>query len=190
MTEKPKKGVKIMEATRNRREGAEKRVRQQLRQHIGLGRTALLVLLVVSLLNQLMLLLKINYHFLFSAAVPYYLNWMALKLGEHEGVTFFKVFALLATLAIFAVYVGCWMFSARQRRFLKLGLVIYCADTVLLVIFAFALLNNPFSCLLEILTHLVGIALLYDSHRCAQQLARMSKKRRRERPVAEGERYE
>ena len=179
-----------MEAKRDRREGAERKVRRQLRQHVGLGRTALLVLLVVSLVNQLMLLLKINYHFLFSAGVPYYLNWMALKLGEHEGVTFFKVFALLVTLVIFAVYVSCWMFSAHQRRYLKIGLVIYCADTVLLVIFAFALLNNPFSCLLEILTHLVGIVFLYDGYRSAQQLARMSKKRRKERPVAEGAHYE
>lgn len=179
-----------MEATRDRREGAVKRARRQLHQHIGLGRAAMLVLLAVSLVNQLMLLLKINYHFLFSAAVPYYLNWMALKLGEHDGVTFFKVFALLATLVIFAVYVGCWMFSAHQRKYLKLGMVLYCADTILLVIFAFALLNNPFSCLLEILTHLVGIALLYDGYRSAEQLARMSKKRRKERPATRGAHYE
>ncbi len=179
-----------MEEKRDRREGAQKRARRQLRQHIGLGRTAMLVLLVVSLINQLLLLLKINYHFLFSAGVPYYLNWMALKLGEHKGVTFFKVFALLATLVIFAVYVGCWLLSARQRRYLKTALVIYCADTVLLVIFAFALLNNPFSCLLEILTHLIGIALLYDGYRSAEQLAYLSKKRRREQPAAQGVHYE
>ena len=179
-----------MEATRDRREGAAKRVRHQLHQHISLSRAAMLVLLAVSLVNQLMLLLKINYHFLFSAAVPYYLNWMALKLGEHDGVTFLKVFALLATLVIFAVYVGCWIFSAHQRKFLKLSMVFYCADTILLVIFAFALLNNPFSCLLEILTHLVGIALLYDGYRSAEQLARMSRKRRKECPATKGARHE
>ncbi len=179
-----------MEEKRDRREEAQKRVRRQLRQHIGLSRTVMLVLLAFSVINQLLLLLKINYHFLLGASVPYYLNWMALKLGEHEGVTFFKVFALLATLVIIVVYVGCWLLSARQRRFLKTALVIYSADTVLLVIFAFALLSNPFSCLLEILTHLIGIALLYDGYRSAQQLARMSKKRRKEQPVAEGAQYE
>lgn len=167
-----------METTRDRREVAEQKTRRKLRQHIGLGRTAILLLLAVSLVNQLLLLLKVNYHFLFSAAVPYYLNWLAQKLGENEGVTFFKVFALLATVVIFAVYIACWMFSAQRREYLKTAMVLYCVDTVLLVIFAFALLNNPFSCLLEILTHLIGIALLYDGHRSAQQLMSMSRKRR------------
>ena len=176
-----------MEEKRERREGSQKRIRRQLRQHVTMSRMVMLVLLAVSLLNQLLLLLKVNYHFYFSAGVPYYLNWMALKLGEHKGVTFFKVFALLATLVIFAGYVFCWMQSARKRRFLKTSLMIYCADTVLLVIFAFALLNNPFSCLLEILTHLVGIALLYDGYHSAQKLARMPKKRRQEQTEAEVE---
>ena len=60
----------------------------------------------------------------------------------------------------------------------KTALLLYCADTVLLVIFACALLNNPFNCLLEVLTHLIVIAVLYMAHRAAQQLRRMPKKRK------------
>lgn len=176
-----------MENTRQPRGSAEQKKRRSLRQHIGLGRTAILLLLAVSLLNQLLLLLKVNYHFLFSTAVPYYLNWLARKLGGAAGATPLKVFAVILTLLIFAAYVACWMVSAHRRDLLKTALLLYCADTVLLVIFAVALLNNPFSCLLELLVHLIGIAVLYDAHRSAQQLRQMSKKKKPcpQKPLAE-----
>lgn len=167
-----------MENTRERRETAGQKKRRSLLQHIGLGRTVILLLLTVSLLNQLLLLLKVNYHFLFSTAVPYYLNWLAGKLGGSAGPTPLKVFAVIVTLLTFVAYVACWVLSARRREFLKTALVLYCADTVLLVIFAIALLNNPFSCLLEFLVHGIGVVLLYDAHRSAQQLRRMSKKKK------------
>jgi len=167
-----------MENTRERRGTAEQKMRRTLLQHIGLGRTVILLLLTVSLLNQLLLLLKVNYHFLFSTAVPYYMNWLAGKLGSSAGVTPLKVFSVILTLLTFVAYVACWMLSARRRDLLKTALLLYCADTVLLVIFAVALLNNPFSCLLEFLVHGIGVAILYDAHRSAQQLRRMSKKKK------------
>lgn len=166
-----------MATTREQRGTASQRLRRKLQQQIGLGRTALLLVLLVSLLNQLLLLLKVNFHFLFSASVPYYLNWLARKLGGPAGATPLKVIAVIVTLLIYFVYVACWLFSARRREFLKTALLLYCADTVLLVIFACALLNNPFNCLLEVLTHLIVIAVLYMAHRAAQQLRRMPKKR-------------
>lgn len=174
----------MMENTRERRGAAEHKTRRQLQQHIGLGRTAILLMLAVSLLNQLLLLLKVNYHFLFSTAVPYYLNWLARKLGGPVGVTPLKVLAVILTLLIFVTYVACWIFSARRRDFLKTAFLLYSADTVLLVIFAFALLNNPFSCLLEVLVHVIGIIVLYNAHRSALQLRKMSKKKKR-RPASQ-----
>lgn len=175
-----------MATTREQRGTASQRLRRKLQQQIGLGRTALLLVLLVSLLNQLLLLLKVNFHFLFSASVPYYLNWLARKLGGPAGATPLKVIAVIVTLLIYFVYVACWLFSARRRDFLKTALLLYCADTVLLVIFACALLNNPFNCLLEVLTHLIVIAVLYLAHRAAQQLRRMPKKRKpRPEPLPE-----
>lgn len=175
-----------MATTREQRGTASQRLRRKLQQQIGLGRTALLLVLLVSLLNQLLLLLKVNFHFLFSASVPYYLNWLARKLGGPAGATPLKVIAVIVTLLIYFVYVACWLFSARRRDFLKTALLLYCADTVLLVIFACALLNNPFNCLLEVLTHLIVIAVLYMAHRAAQQLRRMPKKRKpRPEPLPE-----
>jgi hypothetical protein len=142
------------------------------------GVVGLVLMILVSLLNQLLLLLKVNFHFLFSASVPYYLNWLARKLGGPAGVTPLKVIAVIVTLVIYFAYVACWLFSARRKDYLKTALLLYCADTVLLVIFACALLNNPFNCLLELLTHLLVVAVLYTAHRAAQQLSRMPKKKK------------
>lgn len=167
-----------MENTRKQRVAPEQNKRRKLLQHIGLGRTVILLLLAVSLINQLLLLLKVNYHFLFSVAVPYYLNWLAEKLGGTAGATPLKVFAVIVTFLTFVAYVACWVLSAKRRELLKAALLLYCADTVMLVIFAFALLNNPFSCLLEVLIHLLGIAVLYNSHCCARELHKMSRKKR------------
>lgn len=168
----------MMENTRGRRGTPEQNKRRKLLQHIGLGRTAILLILAVSLINQLLLLLEVNYHFLFSAAVPYYLNWLGEKLGGTAGATPLKVFAVIVSFFAFVAYVACWVLSARRRELLKAALWLYCADTVMLVIFAFALLNNPFSCLLEVLVHLIGIAVLYNAHCCARVLRKMSKKKK------------
>lgn len=173
-----------MENTRERRGTAGQSTRRKLMQRIGLGRTAILLILAVSLLNQLLLVLKVNYHFLFSAAVPYYFSWLAGKLGGAAGVTTLKVFAVIVSLLIYVAYVGCWILSATRRDFLKTALWLYIADTVLLVGFAFAMLKNPFSCLLELLVHLIGIAVLYNAHISAQQLRKMSRKRK-SRPAPE-----
>ena len=168
----------MMENTRTSREALERDKRRKLLQSIGLGRMAILLLLTVSLINQLLLLLKVNYHFLFSAAVPYYLNWLGTKLGGTAGATPLKVFAVIVTFFSFAAYVACWVLSARRRDLLKIAMVLYSADTVMLVIFAFALLNNPFSCLLEVLVHLLGIAVLYRAHCSALVLRKMSRKKK------------
>lgn len=168
----------MMENTRKRKGTVRNNKRQKLLQHIGLGRTALLLMLAVSLLNQLLLLMKVNYHFLFSAAVPYYLNWLAGKLASGAGATPLKVFAVIVAFLSFVAYVGCWVLSAQNRELLKAAFYLYIVDTVMLVLFALALLSNPFSCLLEVLIHLIGIALLYDAYASAQQLRKLSKKRK------------
>lgn len=167
-----------MEHTRARRGTAGQKLRQKLQQNIGWGRTVTFLLLLVSLINQLLLVLKVNYHFLFSTAVPYYLNWLARKLGGPIGITPLKVIAVILTLLIYFAYVSCWILSAHRREFLKTVLLMYSADTALLVIFALSLLNNPFSCLLELLMHLVGIFVLFNAYRSANELRRMSRKSR------------
>lgn len=167
-----------MTPTRERRQTASQGIRRKLQLQIGLGRTVILLMLVATLLNQLLLLMNVDFHFRLSASVPHYLNWLARELAGASGVTLLKLFAILVTMLTFLAYVACWVFSAQRRDLLKIAFWLYSADTVLLVIFAFALLSNPFSCLLEMLIHLAVIAVLYFADRGAQQLRKLSKKKR------------
>lgn len=171
-----------------RRIPAEKRLRLRLRQQVGWGRTALLVILAVTLLNQILLMLRVDYHFLFSAAVPYYLHWLVQELGANTDVGLFRVVATVLTVLLYGAYIACWLQSVQQKEWLVAALGLYGLDTLLLIIFCLTLLENPASCLLEILTHGVGIALLVIAVRAAEQLSRMPRQRRvpdRQSPVQE-----
>lgn len=161
-----------------RRVPAEKRLRMRLRQQIGWGRTGLLAILAVTLLNQVLLMFHVDYHFLFSAAVPYYLNWLVQELGANSDVGLFRFMATVLTILLYGAYIACWLQSAQRKEWLVAALGLYALDTVLLIIFCLTLLENPASCLLEVLTHGVGMALLVMAVLAAEQLSRMPKQRR------------
>ncbi len=145
-----------------------------LRRQVGWGRTAMLVIILVSLLNQILLLCKVNYHFLFSAAVPYYLNW----LGQELELGAFKVLAVVLSIILYAAYIGCWLLSERRREWFLAALGLYGLDTLLLIIFAFTLLENPMSCFFEVIVHFAALGLIYLGMRAAEKLSRMPKRRR------------
>lgn len=157
---------------------AEKRLRQHLRRQIGWGRMALLVILGVTLLNQILLMLRVDYHLLFSAAVPYYLNWLVQELGATSDVGVFSALAVVLTVLLYGAYIVCWLQSAQRKEWLVASLGLYGLDTLLLIIFCLTLLENPASCLLEILTHGIGIALLVIAVRASERLSRMPRQRR------------
>ena len=167
-----------MENTRRNREPREQKVRQRLLQYIGLGRIVVLLVLVFSLINQLLFWCKVNYHFLLSASAPHYLNWLSRVLAGTSVAGFLKFVAFLATPIAFVAYGASWYLSARRRHIIKTALLLYSADTLFLVVFALGCIKNPLNCLLEFLVHVIGLAVLYQAHRSAQQLHRMSRKRR------------
>ncbi len=185
MTKKLWKGVDPMEATQERRRPSGQRMRQKLQRNVRTGRITLLVILAVSLLNQLLLLLDVKYFFLFGASVPYYLNWLGQELSIYHQVTAYKVIAMLLSVGVFAAYVGCWMLSARSWKWMRIGLVMYCVDTLFMIIFAIAFLMNPVSCILWLIIHLIGVGLLYRAFRSAQELKRKARRPRNTRREVE-----
>ncbi len=147
-----------------------KRLRRGLRRQVQWGQNVFLIIIAVSLVNQLMLWMRVDYHFLFSAAMPYYLNWLAFQLPN----TALKVVAVIATLALYAAYACCW-FCFQRREWLTAAISLYAVDTVLLIVMTFVLLDNPLSCLLEILIHGVGLVLLLPSRKACTRLAQVSR---------------
>lgn len=161
-----------------RRVSDGKRLRRELIGKINLGRWALLAIVAVTLLNQLLLAIGVDYHFLFSAALPYYLNWLDLNLGAYAAIGVYRAFAILLTIALYAGYFACWLLSSQRKEWMTASLVLYAMDTALLIVFALTLLENPASCLLEVLTHCVGLYALYLAVRAFERLDRLPRSRR------------
>jgi hypothetical protein len=156
-----------------RRENATKRIRARLRRQAESGRLCLLILVAVSLINQLLLAFGVPYHFLFSAAAPYYMNWCCVQLSPGG---WWVALAVILTVGCYVAYAVCWLLSGRSREWMVAAVGLYGLDTLLLLIFSLTLLENPVSCLLELLVHGVCLVLLVRALMAAQRLSRMPKR--------------
>lgn len=152
-----------------------KKLRARLRHAYARGRLALLAMVAVTLVNQLLLGLGVEYHFLLSAAAPYYLNWTCREMGVTNGIC---AGAAVLTAVLYGAYVVCWLLSGRHRGWLTAALGLYAVDTLLLIFFALTLLENAASCILEIITHGGVLVLLMNADRAAARLSRLPKLRR------------
>ena len=152
-----------------RSDSAQSKARLGLQRRYDMGRMTLVLLLAVTLVNQLLLHKGVAYHFFLSAAVPYYLLWVCEKLRVSPAL-----WSLAATVAavLYAGYGWCWWRSRRQRRWLTAALGLYGVDTLLLVIFSATLLKNTASCLLEIMTHGLIFGCLIMADRAGGRLSR------------------
>ena len=145
------------------------RTRKQLQHRVSWGQFTLLGILVVSLINQLLLWSGVHYHFLCSAAMPYYLNWMAGQLFS----TGLSIMVILVTFALYAVY-GLCLLRSHQPQWFWTAMALYALDTVLLLFFALIMLENPMSCLIELLIHIVLLMVLLQSWKARLLLRRKS----------------
>lgn len=145
-----------------------KRLRRNLQRQIQWSRNVFLVLLVVSVVNLVLLWAKVDYHFLFSVSLPYYLNWMAIRMGR------LRVLAVLVAVAVLALGGGCWYFF-RNRRWLEIAIGFYVVDTLALAVMALTLLENPLSCLLEVLTHCLALMLIFPARKAALRLENLNR---------------
>lgn len=161
-----------------RRVSPERRLRRELIKRINIGRWALLGIIAVTLLNQILLAFGAKYHFLFSAALPYYLNWLGNQLSTQVSVGAYRALAVILTIGLYAAYVASWLFFNQRKEWLMASLVLYGMDTVLLIVFALTLLENPASCLWEILVHCVGLAALFAAVQAFNKLSQLPRTRR------------
>ncbi len=161
-----------------RQDSTQSRRRIRLRQKIVLGRWILLAITGVSLINLLFLLFKVNYHFHLSAALPYYLNWLGVKLSEYSRVVGYQVFAGILTAVLLAMYAVCWLFSAQKPEWLTAGLVLYGIDTLILIVLAFTVVKRPAACVFEILSHLLCLFFLWSAVQSGKELRKMARRRK------------
>lgn len=104
---------------------------------VAMGRSALLVVLCLTVLNLVLLMAGSNTYLLFSASVPYYLTVMArgYDLAVYGGVNQGYTWAALAVSAVLlGLYLLCWFLSRKTPAWLTVGLVLFALDTVCLAL--------------------------------------------------------
>lgn len=150
-------------AARQSRTPVDKKSPEYLTQQIASGRGTLLGIIILTALNEGMLLANTGRYFLFSASIPYYLTWFGkiLDNGTDDGsgtiIARYTIIAILVSVVILGVYLLCWFLSKKRIGWLTAATALFAVDTVLFIIFAFTVLAEPMRCLLDFLLHAVAL---------------------------------
>ena len=99
-------------------------LREAAQQKYNSARSNLLLMLGFTLVNIVLLVIKSNTMFLFSATVPYY----ALAIGLEEKLLLGP--AIIIAVISVAVYFLCWLLSKKQSGWMVAALVLFLIDTV------------------------------------------------------------
>lgn len=121
------------------------------------GRAALIGVVILTVLNLVLLLTDTDRYLLFSISVPYFLTMLGQFMDENLLSSSFTVTALVVSVVILALYTVCWALSKKRPGWLTAGLVLFCVDTVALVIFVFTLMESPESFFMDFVFHVLII---------------------------------
>ena len=150
-----------------------------LQRAISSGRTSLLMILILTVVNLLFTILDLDQYFLFSASVPYYLTMLGKGIdngfldGAWDINGTYTITGLVISAVILAVYLLCWLMSKKKTGWLTAALVLFLLDTLALVLFTFALYDNPMVNLVDFLLHGWAIWEMFRAIRSSTRLKRM-----------------
>lgn len=153
----------------------DKNSREYLTQKWKTGRSSLLLILIVTLVNMIAVVADIDFYFLFSASIPFYLVVFgkAFDNGFAEGawseIGTFTVTALVIAAVILGVYLICWLLSKKHNGWLIAALVLFSIDTAALLL----MLSGDSSVLLDLAIHALAIWELAQAISCAKKLKAM-----------------
>ena len=115
----------------------EKGSQEYYERQLSMGRSALLIVLCLTVLNLALLVAGSNTYLLFSASVPYYLTALAraYDLTIHGSVNHGYTWGALAISAVvLGAYLLCWFLSRNTSGWLTVGAVLFVVDTICLAI--------------------------------------------------------
>ena len=141
----------------------DKNSRAYKQQQVASARSSLMLVLILTLVNVGMILANSDMFFLLSAFVPYVLviygrSMDAGVFGSNTAVS------LVIAGVIVAVLLLCWLLSKKKPLFMTISAVLLVLDTVALVYFAFVMMDNPTSQIVNIGLHIfVVYALIQGS---------------------------
>lgn len=137
------------------------------------GRAVLIGVVILTVVNLGLLLFSSDTYLLCSVSVPYFLTVLGQIMDETRFTTSYTVTALVISVVVLALYVLCWALSKKHPGWLTAGLVLFCVDTVALVIFAFTLTGSTFSFFTDFAFHVLLIVELAMAVRANKKLKAM-----------------
>lgn len=110
---------------------------EYLEKQIATGRYSLLLVLIFTVVNLILLLIDADKYFLFSAAIPYYTTAFCMGMDQalSGGIGTYTIIALVVSVAILGIYLLSWLLSKKQTAWLTVALIVFCIDTVCMLIF-------------------------------------------------------
>ena len=117
------------------------------------GRSTLLAVILMSIINIVMLLSGSDSYFLFSASVPYYLTFMGMYFDSLVNSNMYTVTAIVISAVILALYFVCWLLSKKRPGWLTATLVLFILDTLTLLYFVFVVFGSLGEFIIDLLLH-------------------------------------
>lgn len=141
----------------NKRENmVEKDSQAYYERQLSVGRSAILLVLMLTVINLAMVLLGADFYLLFSASVPYYLTVIArgFDLAASGGANQAYTWAALGVSAVvLGLYLLCWILSRKQPNWLVVSLVLFILDTVCLALFCLFVFGGFMESIVDFLMH-------------------------------------
>lgn len=155
----------------NRENMAEKGSQVYYERQVAAGRSAVLLVLGLTVINLVMVLLGLDFYLLFSISLPYYLTVIARSLDIAAGAALgpYTWAALAVSGAVLGGYLLCWFRSGKQQKWLKVALVLCILDTICLVLFCLFVFGDFLGSIVDILMHgwvIYEIAVSLRAARC------------------------
>ncbi len=158
-----------------------------LQRQVNMGRYMVLGTVIITAVDILLLLFNADFYISYSFAAAYYLVWLGKGFDngfalDMSATGIYTRTGLVMALVLLAALALLWYLSRREDKWLKISMAVLAVDAVALLIFAFLLLEEPLSCLWELVIHIAVIWEINKALSAGKQLAAMQKA-----PVAEAE---
>lgn len=140
---------------------------------VSMGRSTLLLVVALTVLNLGLVFAGANTYLLFSASGPYYLTVMArgFDLAAYGAVNQSYTWAALAASAlVLGLYLLCWLWSKKQHNWLVAGLVLFILDTICLVLLCRFVFGDYLGSMMDFLMHGWALYELVVATRAARRL--------------------
>ena len=145
---------------------------EYLTKKISAGRYSLQLIILLTVVNTVFLLADSDHYYVFSASIPYYLTAFGMGMDEalSGGIGTFTIIAVVIGVLVMGVYALCWACCEKKPGWLTAALVLFSVDTVGLLVVSFALLDDPFLNILDIIIHALVVYELARAVACAKKL--------------------